>query len=466
MKNKKGLILLSSVVAVCAVGLIVSPLMDWSVDTGSTSGDIGKTARFSRKTAGEALTNMEELIQNDPTYKEGMATACYVMQTRALQFGALVDMSNEVAADIPDFADVLKDMNDARAMVDNVCSSLAAAGQDLNAVMDGEQRPDLSQNTINASLAYTTLQKQNKLADRFIDTTDKYLKKNEADDRLKFVRDQWLDYQRMTCALNGDEKAAQALEKKGTLLSPQATLAAVNTFGYSNQLVVLQGGAMSYKMDIQNSLAESVTGDAINNMGQLTKDLYLSMSEVAEAGKMNSFTDFENQVGRILASFTDNQMGAIPGMQATEINVPNQTVVVRQGKTAVKQNEVMNQSEVMHQNQMAAVPGMQAAEINVPDQTVVVRQGKTAINQYEMMQQNIMAVSNMPHIQNGFEGVVRSFQVANQREVLNQKTDVMNQKTDVMNQNVNVIGQKVNVIGQVGNIIEGTAMGQRVDIHF
>jgi len=126
----------------------------------------------------------------------------------------------------------------------------------------------------------------------------------------------------------------------------------------------------------------------------------------------------------------------------------------------------MNQSEVMHQNQMAAVPGMQAAEINVPDQTVVVRQGKTAINQYEMMQQNIMAVSNMPHIQNGFEGVVRSFQVANQREVLNQKTDVMNQKTDVMNQNVNVIGQKVNVIGQVGNIIEGTAMGQRVDIHF
>ena len=235
---------------------------------------------------------------------------------------------------------------------------------------------------------------------------------------------------------------------------------------YSNQLVVLQGGAMSYKMDIQNSLAESVTGDAINNMGQLTKDLYLSMSEVAEAGKMNSFTDFENQVGRILACFTDNQMGAIPGMQATEINVPNQTVVVRQGKTAVKQNEVMNQSEVMHQNQMAAVPGMQAAEINVPDQTVVVRQGKTAINQYEMMQQNIMAVSNTPHIQNGFEGVVRSFQVANQREVLNQKTDVMNQKTDVMNQNVNVIGQKVNVIGQVGNIIEGTAMGQRVDIHF
>ena len=431
MSNKKGLIILSSVVAVCAVGLIVSPLMDWSVDTNSTSGDIGKTARFSRKTAGEELSNMEELIQNDPSYKDGMATACYVMQTRALQFGALVDMSNEVAAEIPEFAGVLKDMNDARVMVSNVCTSLAAAGVDLDAAMAGEQRPELSQNTINASLAYTTLQKQNKLADRFIDTTDKYLKANEASDRLKFVRDQWLDYQRMTCALNGDEKAAKALEKKGSLLGPQATLAAVNTFGYSNQLIVLQGGAMSYRLDIANGLAESITGEAINNMGQLCTDLNIYISQRAD-GQMNSFTDFENQVGRVLASYTDNQMGAHPGIQSIDIHIPTQPVVVH---------------------------------------------GK-AFNHQEVMQQSIIAVSNTPHVQNGFEGIVRSFHIANQKadamnqktDVMNQKTDVMNQKTDVMNQKTDVMNQKTDVmnqyqvIGQVGNIIEATAMGHKAMI--
>ena len=41
MKNKKGLIILSSVVGICALGLIIAPLTDWSVDNGSTSGNIG-----------------------------------------------------------------------------------------------------------------------------------------------------------------------------------------------------------------------------------------------------------------------------------------------------------------------------------------------------------------------------------------------------------------------------------------
>ena len=59
-------------------------------------------------------------------------------------------------------------------------------------------------NAINAALADTTLQKENKLADRFIETTDKYLEAAEGDDRLKFVRDQWVDYQKMTAALEGE----------------------------------------------------------------------------------------------------------------------------------------------------------------------------------------------------------------------------------------------------------------------
>ena len=110
-------------------------------------------------------------------------------------------MSNEVAGNIPAFAEVLKDMNAQRELVDNVASSLAESAEKLNAALSGEECPDLAQSSINASLAYMTLQKQNNLANRFIETTDKYLETAQGDDKLKLVRDQWLDYQQMTAAL-------------------------------------------------------------------------------------------------------------------------------------------------------------------------------------------------------------------------------------------------------------------------
>ena len=94
-------------------------------------------------------------------------------------------------------------------MVNNVANSLAESADNLNAALSGEECPDLAQSTINASLAYTTLQKQNNLANRFIETTDKYLETAQGDDKLKLVRDQWLDYQQMTAALEGDKASAR-----------------------------------------------------------------------------------------------------------------------------------------------------------------------------------------------------------------------------------------------------------------
>ena len=177
--KKKGIIL-CTVVGICAIGLISSFFIDWPVDFHSADGDIAKAAKFSREQAFKDLSNMEELLQTDSAFKGGIVAAQVVMQTRAVQFATLVDMSNEVAGNIPAFAipafaEVLKDMNANIEMVNNVTSSLAESAEKLNAALGGEECPDLAQATINASLAYTTLQKQNNLATRFIETTDKYL---------------------------------------------------------------------------------------------------------------------------------------------------------------------------------------------------------------------------------------------------------------------------------------------------
>ena len=227
MKSKKGVIMIAAVAGGCALGLILSQLVDWPVSANNAGGDIAKSSRFSRKTAAESLTNMEELIANDEGYKNGITVAYVVMQTRAAQFAELVDLSNEAAGDIPAFAGVLKDMNAVRGMAENVNAQLAEAGADLNAVLGGESRPELTQHTINASLAYTNLQKQNKLADRFIETADQYLKTAEADDQLRLVRDRWEEYQLATAALEGDEDAAEKLAELSNVIGNEDQLSLI-----------------------------------------------------------------------------------------------------------------------------------------------------------------------------------------------------------------------------------------------
>ena len=256
--KKKSIIILCSVVAVCAIGLITSHFVDWSVNHDEADGDIGKAARFSREQVSEKLSNMEELLQTDSAFKDGIVAAQVVMQTRAAQFGTLADMSNEAAGNIPAFAEVLKEMNANRELVNNVANSLAESAANLNAALSGEECPDLAQSTINASLAYTTLQKQNNLATRFIETTDKYLETAQGDDKLKLVRDQWLEYQQMTAALEGDKASAEALAKKGNLLSGEQALAAVGKYGLAEQLVILQSCELAQNMNVETKLSNAI----------------------------------------------------------------------------------------------------------------------------------------------------------------------------------------------------------------
>jgi hypothetical protein len=246
MKSKKGFIILISVVAVIIAGALLSRFVNWPVDTSETSGDIAKASRFSRQTAAESLSNLEELIRSDEDYKNAVVVSYVVMQTRAEQFGTLVDLSNEVAGEIPAFADVLGKMNEARELAANACASLLQAGESLEAILGGESRPEMGQQTNNAALAYTALQKQNDLATRFIDTADKYLAANEGSDPLKLVRDQWVGYQRMTASLEGDDKLEQKMAGKEVLLTPEQSALALKMFNLKDTPVMAFTGQDSF----------------------------------------------------------------------------------------------------------------------------------------------------------------------------------------------------------------------------
>lgn len=307
--KKKGIIILASVVVICALGLVLSPLMDWNVNSEQTSGNIGKTSRFSRKTAVEGLSNMQELLLNDEAYKNGVVAGYVVMQTRAKQFDALVDLSNQAAGGISEFDAILKDMNDIRPTINNVCASLTEAGNDINAALGGQNRPDLAQNTINASLAYTTLQKQNKLADRFIATTDKYLKKEAGDDRLKFVRDQWVDYQLLTAALNGDARGAAELQEKGTLLQPEQRVAALNSFDALEQLAMLETARIANALEVDNQLVVALSPillEAIPEVISRTADV---AAEASGDSPRFGYNELSQAAGEALSGVSDQLTG-------------------------------------------------------------------------------------------------------------------------------------------------------------
>ncbi len=300
--SKKSVIILGSVVVVC--GLFSSLFVDWPVDFSSASGDIAKATRFSREQASEKLTNMEELLQTDSAFKKTIVVSQVVMQTRAAQFGTLVDMSNEVAGNIPAFAEVLKEMNASREMVNNVSTSLAESGEKLNAALDGEESPELAQSTINASLAYTTLQKQNKLATRFIETTDKYLETAKADDQLKFVRDQWLEYQQMTAALEGDQASAEALAKKGNLLSGEKALAAVSKCDLDAKMTVLQSCELAMIMNVPSGMVSAINPETLGHVvSAIRSAAEVTMVNMTAEGALQS-----NQVEKIFNNALDEAM--------------------------------------------------------------------------------------------------------------------------------------------------------------
>ena len=293
MKKKKTTIIYVVLAALVVLGFVLSKTIGWPVDSENASGNIAKSSHFSRKTADGNIGNMQELLQNDEDFKNGIVTAYVVMKTRAEQFNALVNMSAEVAGDIPEFEAVLKAMKEAQPMIKNVCASMETAGKDLDSALGGGETGDLEQNTSNAALAYNTLQKQNKLATQFIETADNYQKK--ADDRLKFVRDQWVDYQQMTAAITQDKQLAQELDKRGYQLSDAARVKALGSFDKGMQISCMQGSYLASRCDVGNALANSLNGMDLNSAiqagGVLKAVVENGLAAVADAKRLGRAAD-------------------------------------------------------------------------------------------------------------------------------------------------------------------------------
>ena len=284
--KKKSLIILSVVAAVVVAGLVSSNFIHWPIDVSKTEGDIGKVDRFSRADQVEKLTNMEELLRTDSDYQEAMVMSYALMQLRSEQFASLVDMSNQVAGQIAEYAPLIQKMNGIGKMVNNVNAQLNDVGKQMEKALSGEECPELTQNTINASLAYTQLQKQNALADQFIETTDKYLANAKGSDQLKLVRDQWVDYQKLTAAIEDNKESAKALDEKGYLLTSEKAEAALGAYADATQKVMFFNTLICNKLHMSTNLNSRMINGRISNSEKL--GLWFRNSEKLNAYLLNT----------------------------------------------------------------------------------------------------------------------------------------------------------------------------------
>ena len=267
--KKKSLIILCVVAAVVVAGFVSSNFIHWPIDVSKTEGDIGKVDRFSRADKVEKLSNMEELLRTDSDYQEAMVMSYALMQLRSEQFASLVDMSNQVAGQIAEYAPLIQKMNGISKMVSNVNAQLNDVGKQMDKALSGEECPELTQNTINASLAYTQLQKQNALANQFIETTDKYLANAKGSDQLKLVRDQWVDYQKLTAAIEGNKESAKALDEKGYLLTSEKADAALGAYADATQKVMRLNTMICNKLNMNTNLNSKMINGRVSNSEKL-----------------------------------------------------------------------------------------------------------------------------------------------------------------------------------------------------
>ena len=311
--KKKSLIILSVVAAVVVAGLVSSNFIHWPVDVSKTEGDIGKVDRFSRPDKVEELTNMEELLRTDSDYQEAMVMSYALMQLRSEQFASLVDMSNQVAGQIAEYAPLIQKMNGISKMVSNVNAQLNDVGKQMEKALSGEECPELTQNTINASLAYTQLQKQNALANQFIETTDKYLANAKGSDQLKLVRDQWVDYQKLTAAIEDNKESAKALDEKGYLLTSEKADAALGAYADATQKVMRLNTMICNKLNMNTNLSSKM----INGRIPWNREkLGLLFGNSEKLSRIIFNTELVNQTNAALNLKLPNQLNGFIGQTA------------------------------------------------------------------------------------------------------------------------------------------------------
>ena len=114
----------------------------------------------------------------------------------------------------------------------------------------------------------------------------------------------------MTAALEGDKESAEALAKKGNLLSGEKALSAMQTFGLANQVSILCCSHLAQSMNVETKLASSIEPQVLDNIvSRIRSAAEVTMQKMSAGSNLQASqveTLFSSAVGEAIKNVSSN----------------------------------------------------------------------------------------------------------------------------------------------------------------
>ena len=120
----------------------------------------------------------------------------------------------------------------------------------------------------------------------------------------------------MTAALEGDKESAEALAKKGNLLSGEKALSAMQKFGLANQVSILCCSHLAQSMNVETKLASSIEPQVLGNIvSRIRSAAEVTMQKMSAGSNLQASqveTLFSSAVGEAIKNVSSNGVASQP----------------------------------------------------------------------------------------------------------------------------------------------------------
>lgn len=259
-------------------------------ESGLSSGDISKAARYSNQKEDPALTVIEERLKNDEDFFNSTKEAMTFLQDRMSVLSELTDQTIAACEGIPEFESLMTEMKSLNAKSFNTAAALTTAGGGLDKLAEGKSAPEYELYSNQAYIGFGNVENQMDLGKRFYEAAASYLDGKEGD-QYRLIADLaavWSVYCTQDAFMNESESDVEYWD------AMCANVAESSMLGASYGKMIMNNGGFGEAIKLS-------VGDKVLSNGNLDQYIKGVQTMVGNLGDMPSSTVRQN-VGTIQLS--------------------------------------------------------------------------------------------------------------------------------------------------------------------
>ena len=281
----------------------------------------------------------------------------------------------------------------------------------------------------------------------------------------------------MTAALDGDKAAAEALAKKGNLLSTEKTLAAIADFGLANEMAIVSAAYLQDQFNVDSKVCNALPAGAMENLVSAIQTGSETVAKKIQNGDVVNEADIEKLFSNpihetLIAGFTTIQDLKNAGNAASK-NLQNSgnaaSKNLQNAGNAVSKN-LQNAGNAVSKNLQnagnAVSKNLQNAG-NASEKVLNMNKGGGPVVFGNNITQITTMIASTGKVMENLEGVMNE-RITRGRNPLGSSNTSSEQLSNSNNNQSQKLGGKTtmdNLLGnQIGRIIKSTAAGEKVTL--